>query len=181
MALTPWHLDTHLILPTWWGGGWGMPPCSPPASSQPAHPLALEEGGPTPGPEEGRWGSRRPQFWGWSGCPAPGGLLCPWAPRTLCPEMGPHEQEKGEGREGRKGSEPVKSVLLQAPPRPSSWGLRSSGREPGDAYTLALWVFPRLSRRCSCPGWVRSSWSASLCSSCPVAFQPRIPLPPGRC
>lgn len=120
-------------------------------------------------------------FWGWSGCPAPGGLLCLWAPRTLCPEMGPHEQEKGEGREGRKGSEPVKSVLLQAPPRPSSWGLRSSGREPGDAYTLALWVFPRLSRRCSCPGWARSSWSASLCSSCPVAFQPRIPLPPGRC
>lgn len=99
-----------------------MPPCSPPASSQPVHPLALEEGSPHQdlkreggapgGPSSGDGLDVLLQ----EACSVPG----PHA--WLCPEMGPHEQEKGEGREGRKESEPVKSVLLQAPPRPSSWG-----------------------------------------------------------
>ena len=72
--LVGWWVGDATLFPTSF-----QPACSPPGPGG---------GKPTPGPEEGRWGSRRPQFWGWSGCPAPGGLLCPWAPRMAVPRDG---------------------------------------------------------------------------------------------
>ena len=86
LALTPWHLDARLILPTWWGG----------VGDATVFPTSFQPASSPPGPGgRAHAGIRRGKadVLLQEACSVPG----PHA--WLCPEMGPREQARGEGRE----------------------------------------------------------------------------------